>query len=135
MGKLITVKAYVEADATPTVKGQIQGEDVTIDIDDYNARPEFVQQTIKENFINWLRGSPTKLSNHIKLQGLPEVTYGEITIEQKPSINIKDIEIEVANRGLANRLVGIEEYWIEYRELRSNGLSPSEARAEIRSWK
>lgn len=86
----VWIKPYVEAESTPKVKGQIQGEEVQISEDELITRPEFWRQRIVEDFIGWLKGKP-RLSSQTKL----EIRYGKETFTVEPGESMPTFGIEV----------------------------------------
>ena len=102
------IKPYVEADVTPEVKDTIQGDAVAIDENDYAVRPKYWQTTIKENFISWLKGSPSQLLSYVELDGLPEPEEGTIPEEEEL---IKTYEQQ---RDWSNKYVTGEISWETY---------------------
>jgi len=76
---VIWVKPYVEADATPKVKEQIQGEEVAVPEDEFITRPEYWKQRVIQDFIEWLRGKPS-LAPHTSL----EIRHAGRTVTVRP---------------------------------------------------
>ena len=69
----IMVKAYIEQGATPSVKNMIQGESMSIDVDDMIARPEFVKEQMADELMDWLSNNgkktkPTSFKPHFQLK-------------------------------------------------------------------
>lgn len=116
-----------------------------IEDEDYLSRPDFYKSTLKDKLIKEFGEGKTKTGQkwtwtfHIKRQvdvdvleapkikiELPEV------IELPPEEEIREVTKAYA-RGA--RLIGIREYWSEYRELKERGFSPEESRTILRETK
>lgn len=110
--------------------------------EDYLTRPEFYKERIKQKFITEFGSGKTKTGKFwewspiskgkmkIEITEEPRIVIPEVPVAEEEVERIAREASKVYARGA--RVVGMEQYWREYRALREAGLSPGEARDALK---